>query len=118
MRLCLGSLSIRDLKFIKSGRFAGARGCFSEAFAAIYLEFGCSMRVMVTGGAGFIGSAVCRLLVREHGVAVVNVDRLTYAANPGSLSCIAKESVTPSRRRISVSAPLSIRSLKSISLTP
>ena len=55
-------------------------------------SLGCSMRVMVTGGAGFIGSAVCRLLVREHGVAVVNVDRLTYAANPGSLSCIAKES--------------------------
>src|SRR6185312_13365602 len=55
-------------------------------------SLGCSMRVMVTGGAGFIGSAVCRLPVREHGVAVVNVDRLTYAANPGSLSCIAKES--------------------------
>ena len=47
------------------------------------------MRVLVTGGAGFIGSAVCRKLVREHGAAVVNVDKLTYAANLGSLESIA-----------------------------
>jgi dTDP-glucose 4,6-dehydratase len=38
-------------------------------------------RVLVTGGAGFIGSAVCRLLVRKYGHHVVNVDKLTYAAN-------------------------------------
>ena len=37
------------------------------------------MKVMVTGGAGFIGSAVVRLAIaRGHGV--VNVDKLTYAA--------------------------------------
>ncbi len=39
------------------------------------------MRVIVTGGAGFIGSAVCRSLVAEAGVTVLNIDKLTYAAN-------------------------------------
>ena len=47
-----------------------------------------AMRVLVTGGAGFIGSAVCRLLVGELGVAVLNLDKLTYAANPASLRSI------------------------------
>ena len=45
-------------------------------------------KVLVTGGAGFIGSAVCRHLVGELGVQVVNVDKLTYAANPASLKSI------------------------------
>lgn len=47
------------------------------------------MRILVTGGAGFIGSAVCRLLAGEHGEDVVNVDKLTYAANLASLDPIA-----------------------------
>jgi dTDP-glucose 4,6-dehydratase len=46
------------------------------------------MRVLVTGGAGFIGSAVCRRLVGQ-GIPVVNVDKLTYAANLQSLTPIA-----------------------------
>lgn len=46
------------------------------------------MRVLVTGGAGFIGSAVCRRLVGQ-GIPVVNVDKLTYAANLQSLAPIA-----------------------------
>jgi dTDP-glucose 4,6-dehydratase len=49
------------------------------------------MRVLVTGGAGFIGSAVCRRLVLDHGNAVVNVDKLTYAANLRSLDSLAAE---------------------------
>ena len=44
------------------------------------------MRVLVTGGAGFIGSAVCRRLVSEVGDDVLNVDKLTYAANPASVA--------------------------------
>ena len=47
------------------------------------------MRVLVTGGAGFIGSAVCRLLVLQHGAAVISVDKLTYASNLRSLDAIA-----------------------------
>lgn len=48
------------------------------------------MRVLVTGGAGFIGSAVCRRLVLQHGASVVNVDKLTYAANLASLAAIER----------------------------
>src|SRR5689334_15887894 len=44
------------------------------------------MVIMVTGGAGFIGSAVVRHLIRETEAVVVNVDRLTYAGNPDSLA--------------------------------
>jgi len=47
------------------------------------------MRVIVTGGAGFIGSAVCRHLVGGLGLTVLNIDKLTYAANPASLQPIA-----------------------------
>lgn len=43
------------------------------------------MKVLITGGAGFIGSAVIRLLIRETSHEVVNVDKLTYAANLESL---------------------------------
>jgi dTDP-glucose 4,6-dehydratase len=46
------------------------------------------MRILVTGGAGFIGSAVCRHLVADLGASVLNVDKLTYAGNLASLSSI------------------------------
>ena len=42
--------------------------------------------ILVTGGAGFIGSAVCRHLVRAGGYRVVNLDKLTYAGNLASLA--------------------------------
>jgi len=47
------------------------------------------MRVIVTGGAGFIGSAACRQFVLVHGWSVLNIDKLTYAANLRSLDPVA-----------------------------
>jgi dTDP-glucose 4,6-dehydratase len=46
------------------------------------------LKIIVTGGAGFIGSAVCRYLIGETSWSVVNLDRLTYAANLASLATI------------------------------
>ena len=48
-----------------------------------------TLRVLVTGGAGFIGSAVVRTLVAHGAETVVNVDKLTYAANLDSLRDVA-----------------------------
>ena len=42
--------------------------------------------ILVTGGAGFIGSNLVRRLIREKGHTVVNVDKLTYAGNLESLA--------------------------------
>jgi dTDP-glucose 4,6-dehydratase len=47
-------------------------------------------RILVTGGAGFIGSAVCRHLVQNGGYQVVNVDKLTYSGNLASLASVAE----------------------------
>jgi dTDP-glucose 4,6-dehydratase len=49
------------------------------------------MRVIVTGGAGFIGSALVRHLVLELGYEVLNVDALTYAGNLASLTVVECE---------------------------
>ena len=43
------------------------------------------MKVLVTGGAGFIGSAFIRFVHRQTDASIVNVDCLTYAANPAAL---------------------------------
>ncbi len=47
------------------------------------------MKLLVTGGAGFIGSAFVRLAIAE-GIAVINLDKLTYAGNPENLTSIAQ----------------------------
>ena len=42
--------------------------------------------ILVSGGAGFIGSALVRYLVSKGHIRVVNIDKLTYAGNPESLN--------------------------------
>ena len=48
------------------------------------------MKIFVTGGAGFIGSAVIRHLIEDKGETVVNLDSLTYAGNLDSLLEVAQ----------------------------
>jgi len=48
------------------------------------------MKFFVTGGAGFIGSALVRFLINETDHTVLNVDKLTYAGNLESLTSISK----------------------------
>ena len=61
-------------------------------------------RVLVTGGAGFIGSAVIRYLIANTTASVLNIDKLTYAGNLSSLRMQAdnlnatEENITDSHR--------------------
>ena len=47
------------------------------------------MKILLTGGAGFIGSNLVRLLVNKKGAEVINLDKLTYAGNTESLADLA-----------------------------
>ncbi|MDY0189367.1 MAG: dTDP-glucose 4,6-dehydratase [Desulfuromonas sp.] len=48
------------------------------------------MKILITGGAGFIGSAVIRYIIENTTDSVVNVDKLTYAGNLESLVTVAE----------------------------
>ncbi|MBP2156590.1 dTDP-glucose 4,6-dehydratase [Erwinia rhapontici] len=49
------------------------------------------MKILVTGGAGFIGSAVVRHIITQTTDSVVNVDKLTYAGNPESVVGVSND---------------------------
>ena len=49
------------------------------------------MKLLITGGAGFIGSAVIRHIINNTDHNVVNVDKLTYAGNLESLTSIESD---------------------------
>ncbi len=50
------------------------------------------MKIMVTGGLGFIGSAMVRLLIESTDHEVVNVDKISYSSTQGSLAPVASSS--------------------------
>ena len=47
--------------------------------------------IFVTGGAGFIGSAVIRYLLKNTSIIIINIDKLTYAGNLNSVPKILIE---------------------------
>ena len=47
------------------------------------------MKILVTGGAGFIGSAVVRYIINHTQDSVINLDKLTYAGNLDSIASVA-----------------------------
>ena len=68
------------------------------------------MKILVTGGAGFIGSAVIRHIIESTVHTVINIDKLTYAGNLESL-----ESITYSERyffeKTDINNPLEVQSV-------
>ena len=48
------------------------------------------MRILITGGSGFIGSTLVRLFIENGSYNVLNLDKLTYAGSAGNLDSFAQ----------------------------
>ena len=49
------------------------------------------MRIIITGGAGFIGSAFIRKFLNKSDIQILNIDKLTYAGNLTAISEAGKQ---------------------------
>ena len=79
----------RDFKL---ARHESTRSYFARDASRVALSHTLVVKtILVTGGAGFIGSAFIRLVMRERRFAVVNVDKLTYAGNLESLEEVSDD---------------------------
>lgn len=89
---CVGPEAVREMNSSIRGSSTpplalSIRRSGSTLFVILFHpQRGASVKVLVTGGAGFIGFAVVHKLIRETDAEVVNVDKLTYACNPDSLA--------------------------------
>ena len=82
------TIFVRDVKYeSRPGRAAVSR----KALISHGIGSCQKMKVLITGGAGFIGSAVIRHIIRNTDSAVVNLDKLTYAGNLESLDAVSSD---------------------------
>ncbi len=65
--------------------------CARRTYHSLACRTGQHVKIIVTGGAGFIGSAVCRFLIEKTPHHVINVDKLTYATNLNSLAPVSDD---------------------------
>jgi dTDP-glucose 4,6-dehydratase len=67
------------------------KGSLSKGLAGLYGAAAMDQTVFITGGAGFIGAALIRHIGRTSDWRVVNIDNLTYAANPEAVESFAAD---------------------------